>query len=435
MNIKNQKQLESRTTTLIKKSTIQAFLSILLYKIVLDLSYYFVISRVWSYARFDLNLNVLKLFESWILLFIIFLLMPKFKGKLSNIMVWLLILLSYVPMLTLFAFMNQPRMYMYAVTGFWLLVFLLLKLPAVSLSPLKKIQSKIIRYSIFIALIGIVFFLIYKYLGFSFNFDLTKVYDIRAEYVKIGIPLAGYLFTWVAYVVNPIFFALFLTKKKWISTVLIVALQFFLFSSTGNRAFLFALPFVLVLMWLVSRKNPLIWMAIGLAGIILVGMSSYWLIDDIWGSALFTNRTLLIPAQLSFLYYDFFSTHDYTFLSQHRVFRTFLDYPYHLDPPHLIADVYFDKPEMNANNGIYADAYMNFGHIGFIFWAILLTVILRLIDSFSRNKDLKITVAAIAMPAIFLTNSPLLTCLLTHGLLLVLLILYLLPKKEQKFIV
>jgi len=419
----------------IKKQNLYNFFIIVLYKAILDLSYYFVISPVWRYARFDLNFSTLKFIESYFLLFVIFILMPKSSKKLSNVMIWLLILLSYVPMLSLFAFMDQPRVYMYAVTGFWALVFLLLKLPVVSFAPLKNSQSKIIRYSIFIGLTGIVFFLIYKYLGIFFNFDLTKVYDIRREYRAIGIPFAGYLFNWIAYIVNPIFFALFLVKRKWIWVGLIIFLQILLFSVTGLKAFLFALPFVLALMWIVNRKNPLTWMAIGLAGIILVGMSSYWLIDDIWGSALFTNRTLLIPAQLSFLYYDFFSTHDYTFLSQHRVFRTFLDYPYHLDPPHLIADVYFDKPEMNANNGIYADAYMNFGHIGFIFWAILLTVILRLIDSFSRNKDLKITVAAIAMPAIFLTNSPLLTCLLTHGLLLVLLILYLLPKKEQKFIV
>jgi len=428
-----QKQLNN--SMILKKSRFWAFLSVFLYKIVLDLSYYFVIFPVWSYARFTLDFNVLKLIESYLLLFIIFVLMPKSKEKLSNIMIWLLILLSYVPMLTLFDFMNQSRLYMYAVTGFWMLVFLLLKLPVVSFAPLKKFQSKIIRYSIFIGLSGIVFFLIYKYLGLSFNFDLTKVYNIRAEYVKIGIPLAGYLFiagylfTWVAYIVNPIFFALFLTKRKWIFIAPIVALQFFLFSSTGNKTFLFALPFVLVLIWIMTRKNPFVWMTIGLCAIILLGMMSFYLVDDIWISSFFTRRTLLVPAQLSFFYYDFFSTHDYTFLSQHRVFRTFLDYPYHLDPPHLIADVYFDQPEMNANNGIYADAYMNFGHIGFIFWAILLTAILRLIDSFSRNKDLKITVAVIAMPALFLTNSALLTSLLTHGLLLSLIILYLLPRK------
>ncbi|MDD5606518.1 MAG: oligosaccharide repeat unit polymerase [Candidatus Pacebacteria bacterium] len=431
MDAENREQpKKEKIRFLIKKSTVSAFLFVFLYKISLDLVYYFVISQVWSYARFELHLNSLKLVESYLLLFIIFILMPKSKEKLSNVMVWLLVLLSYVPMLVLFAFMDQLRVYMYAVTGFWMLVFLLLKLPTVFLSPLKKIQSKTIRYSIFVGLSGIVFFIIYKYLGLSFSFDLTKVYDIRAEYVAVGVPFASYLFNWLAYIINPIFFALFLAKKKWVLVGLIVFLQALLFSVTGLKAFLFVLPFVLVLMWIVARKNPLAWIALGLMGGILLGMVSYWVIDDLWTTSLFARRALLVPAQLSFFYYDFFSENGPTFLSQHRVFRNFIDYPYHLNPPHLIGEVYFNSPETNANNGVYADAYMNFGFIGFALWAFLLTIILKLVDSFSRHQKITVTIAAIAMPSLFLTNSAFLTCLITHGLLLSLIILYLLPKEK-----
>jgi len=430
MNIKNQKELNRVTKLVVNKDTIQAFLSIFFYKVVLDLSYYFIISPVFGYMRFGLSLNIAKLVESYFLLFIIFILMPKSSKKLSNIMAWLLILISYVSMLTLFAFMDQPRVYMYAVTGFWILVFLLLKLPTVRFNPIKKVQSKIIRYSIFIGLGGIVFFLIYKYLGIVFNFDLTKVYEIRKKYIHTGIPLAGYLFTWLAYIVNPIFFALFLIRRKWIWVGVIIFLQILVFSVTGLKAFLFVLPFVLALMWVVSQKNPLVWMGTGLSIVILAGMFSYWLVGDLWISSLFTRRALLVPAQLSFFYYDFFSQNHHTFLSQHHLFRNFLEYPYNLKPSYLIADIYFNSPETNACNGIYGDAYMNFGFLGFILWGIFLTIILKLIDSFSKNKDIRVTVVAIAMPVIFLTNSPLLTCFLTHGLLLSLLLLYLLPKKK-----
>lgn len=435
MHIEKQKQSGYRAINLtVKKSTIWAFLSILFYKIVLDLSYYFLISPVWSYSKFTLDINVIKLTESYLLLFVIFILMPKSSKKLSSIMIWLLILLSYIPMLTLFALKDESRIFMYAVAGFWILVFLLLKIPSISISFLKKSQAKFTRGVIFVSLVAIVFFLINRYLGISFNFDLTKVYDIRSQYLETGIPWAGYLFTWLAYIVNPVFFAICITRKRWIYAVLIAVLQLLVFSSTGNKTFLFILPFVLVLMWIVTRKNPLAWMAIGLVGIILLGMLSYWLIDDIWMSSLFARRTLLVPAQLSFLYHDFFSKHDYVFLSPHRIFRFFLDYPYHLDPPHLIGEVYFNQPKMGANTGIVGDAYMNFGFVGFALWGILLAIILRMVDSCSRGKDIKIAIVAIAMPVIVLTNSALLTCLLTHGLLLALFLLYLLPKEEMSTI-
>jgi hypothetical protein len=160
-------------------------------------------------------------------------------------------------------------------------------------------------------------------------------------------------------------------------------------------------------------------------------MFSYWLVDDTWISSLFTRRVLLVPAQLSFLYYDFFSENDSTFLSQHQIFRNFINYPYHLDPSHLMGEIYFGKPTMGACSGIYSDAFMNFGFLGFILWAFLLTAILKIVDSFSKNKKKTITIAAIAMPAFLLGNSALLTSLLTHGILLSLLILYLLPKDEK----
>ena len=330
-------------------------------------------------------------------------------------------------MLTLFTFMDKPRVFMYAVTAFWIVVFLLVHMPTMFLAPL--MQSGVIRYFIFICLAGIVFFIVYKYLGLSFNFDISRVYDIRHQYVAARIPLAGYLFNWMAYIVNPIFFALFITKRKWLPIALVAFLQIVLFSATGNKTYLFTLPFVLALMWVMTRKNTLACMAIGLAGIVLLGMLSYWMIDDLWISSLFARRTLLVPAQLSFFYYDFFSKNEPVFLS-HSILRFFLDYPYHVTPPHLIGEIYFNQPQMGANTGVIGDAFMNFGFIGMALWGLLLAIILKLVDTCSKRVDPGVGVAAIAMPAVTLTNSALLTNLLTHGLLLAIVFLYLLPKKQ-----
>jgi hypothetical protein len=428
MNLDNgQQSKEGRPAFALKKSTIWAFLSFLLFKIVLDLSYYLVISQV-GYPQLDLHLNSLKLVESYLLLFVILIFMPKSPKKLSNILVWLLILISYIPMLTLFAFKDEPRIFMYGVTAFWVLVFLLLHMPSISLAPLK--QSGIIRYSLFVCVGLIVFLMVYKYLGLSFSFDLTKVYGIRSQYAATGVPLAGYLFNWMAYIVNPIFFALFIRERKWLPVALIVVLQMLLFSVTGIKVYLFALPFVLALMWIITRRNPLAYMGLGLAGAVLVSTLSYWLIDDLWVSALFTRRVLMVPAQLSFSYYDFFSQNELVYLSASRL-GFFLDYPYHLAPGHLIGEVYFGRPIMNAGTGLTADAYMNFGFVGLALWSVLLAVILKLVDTCSRRVDFRVAIAAIAIPAIILVEAPLTTALLTHGLLLALLVLYLSPREDN----
>jgi len=425
----NYERLSSYNIDIVKKDTIWSFLSIFLYKFILDLSYYFIISSVWSYSKFELHVNGMKLFESYFLLVVIFILIPKSSKKLSNIMIWLLILLSYVPMLTLFALKDEPRIFMYAVTAFWLTVFLLSHTPSVDLTILDR--SRVIIYTLFVCLSIFVFLMIYRYSGFSFNLDLTKVYEIRSKFSELKIPLAGYLFVWLGYIVNPLFFALFYIKRKWILVAFIVSLQLLLFSSTGNKTFLFALVFVLALMWVMTRKYPLAYMAMGLVGIVSLGILSCWLVGDVWISSLFTRRTLLDQPQQYFFYYDFFSKNGFTFLSQHHIFSLFLDYPYPLDPPHLIGKIYYGNPQSNANTGIVGDAYMNFGFLGLVLWSILIGLILKIVDSCSKGVDLRIGVAAIAMPVFSLINSALLTNLLTHGLLLVLLLLYLLPKREE----
>jgi len=353
--------------------------------------------------------------------------MPKATKNISNIIVWLLIMLSYVPMLTIFAFKNESRVFMYAVTLFWISVFLLLYLPRVNLPSLK--ESKIFYTIIFFSLGAFVFFSIYKYSGISFNFNLTKVYDIRSLYTEAKIPLSGYFFNWMGYVVNVALFALFIKKKKWIYASLIVVFQLLIFSVTGNKTFLFAFPFALFVMWVTSRKNPLFYFAAGMLGLLILAILSNIVINDLWLSSLITRRTLLVPAQLSFYYFDFSLSNEPIFLS-HSVFRFFLDYPYPLRLPNLIGKIYFDKPLMAANNGIVGDAVINFGLFGLALWSILLVIVLKFIDSCLKGKDIKIGIAAVLLPTIALTNSALLTVLLTHGLLLALLILYLFPKES-----
>lgn len=412
----------------IKKKDWNLFLVALFYKIVLDFSY-FTISKLWAYYGLIYSLNSTKLVESYLIFFVVFIFMPKNQKHLSSVMLWMFIVLSFVPFLTIYSFLDQSRAYAYAVMAFWVFIIFLIKLPSVSIVFLSKIYSRSFFYLFAFGLIASVIFLIWKYLGFTIGINLDKVYDIRSNYSQLKVPWSGYLFTWVAHIVNPIIFAIFLTRKKILPTIIIILLELVLFSQTGNKSYLFALPFVLVLMWIVRKKNPYVWLCAGLSGIVLSGLISYWVIGDTRMLSYFTRRTLLLPAQISFMYYEFFSANGFVFLSQHSIIPNFMDYPYDLKPAYLIGSVYFNNSETSANSGIYGDAFMNFGYAGFVIWGIVLAIILRMIDGLSKNKDKVVLVSLVAMPVISLINSALLTCLLTHGILLSMLIMYLLPPK------
>jgi hypothetical protein len=107
----------------ISKASVYSFLALIIFKFILDFGYVHVVSDVWGYMRLDMNLNIGKLIESYLLLFIVFIFMPKSYDKLSNVIVNLLIIMSYVPMTTIYALKDESSIFMYAVTVFWLMVF------------------------------------------------------------------------------------------------------------------------------------------------------------------------------------------------------------------------------------------------------------------------------------------------------------------------
>ncbi len=417
------------------KIKILPFFFFILYKLILDLSYYLIIPSLNYYAIYEMNLDIVKLIESYILATIVFALMPKLLKKISNMMIWLLILLSYVPMLTIFAFQDQSRIFMYAVGAFWLLVFFLYSyMPTLRLQKIKRSQAKIIYLTSFVSLLALSLYTIYRYLDFSIIFDLSKkIYDARFQFIGTKIFLHGYFFHWIAAVFNPILFAISIVRKKWIYAGLIIFLQLLIASTVGLRSYFFYIPLALGLIWLVTRKHKLMLLEICLILIVLTGVMSYYLIDDFIYS-FSTARFLLVPAQLSFFYYDFFSTHQliplaYTFKFYLNI-PYFLDYPYNLAPAHLIGANYYNQPGMAAVGGMIPDSYMNFGFLGFILLAGILVIILKLFDSCSKRIDIRIAAAAIVVPVLSLSSTYLIRTLITSGLLLSLLLLYLLPKKK-----
>ena len=81
----------------------------------------------------------------------------------------------------------------------------------------------------------------------------------------------------------------------------------------------------------------------------------------------------------------------------------------------------------DANANIWADAYANFGYAGILCFTLLLAILLWLYDSMAVNRDMRLAALAIGLPAFALANGGLLTSLLTNGIVLAMLLMYLMP--------
>jgi hypothetical protein len=158
----------------------------------------------------------------------------------------------------------------------------------------------------------------------------------------------------------------------------------------------------------------LIW---GTTGMIIAAA----LLDIAFGSIVFTSlfvrRLLVTPGLLTGDYFQFFSQYPQMLLS-HSILKGFITNPYgSLSPPFLIGGTYFHNASDSANANLWADAFANFGPAGVVVFSAILGVILWTFDSMTQKSSLLLASLMLALPVFTLSNSGLLTTLLTHGLL------------------
>lgn len=135
---------------------------------------------------------------------------------------------------------------------------------------------------------------------------------------------------------------------------------------------------------------------------------------------------MFVPQILDYCYYDFFNN-NYLYWSN-SFLKGVLNYPYDVTSPRLIGEVYFNKEDMAANNGLISDGFSNAGWIGvlitiFIFNGFMLIIKNCKIDSKFFGVYFFILYG-------FITTA-ISTVLITHGGFLLLLISFFLLREKK----
>jgi len=411
---------------------IAGFISFLIFRIILDICYVNFVSELYSSSGFDLTLNFVKLVESYIWLVLTYVVLPKDQSKLSSIIIHVFVLVAYIPLQSYYALANQDRSWFYMATFFWFLIIWLNRANVkFGVHQLSKGNFKylVAICGLFVFLVSI---LLYSYINVSLNLDFNNVYEIRESYSEKNIPLSDYLFSWAGQIVLPFLalVALFSVRRK-SYYFLIVAVSFMvliLFSATGHKTFLFrwlaalGLAYMLIQPFFVKRLTNIFSLML-ISGLAL----SIFLHHHMFG-AIFIKRLFYSPVLLSYHYFDFFQ--NKAIMLSHSIFKYFISYPYDLPPRYLIGSIYMDDPERSSNNGVMADAFMNFGYVGLIIWPVIITLMLKLADEISSGKNKFIIWPLIILSFSTMINASLLTSIVTHGLLVTFLISLYYPREQ-----
>lgn len=409
----------------IKKQDIYSFIFLITYKLALDFVYLNFIHKLFAYSGFVLEFNYGKYLLSILYFLLIYLAVPKDSKKPSSIFLQLHLIIMIMPMLTLYSFENESGLFM-----MWCNIFFIMECIILRLAPnLKFIKIKNSNKLISLLVIGLSLF-VYGSMIIANGFPSLKalnflnVYDVRS-YVRYPF-LMGYLVPWQAKIINPFLITISYIKKS--KNMLFVALlmQLLIYLITAHKSFIFIPLAIFIVIKILSKRDFLpvgsLLAPIGVAFAYL----NYRIFRTLTIPSIFIRRLLFVPAQLKFNYYDFFSKNSLLYFSEGLLGNiTGIKSPYLDKASNLIGYIYGGNIDINANSGYLADAYANMGIFGMFIISILLIVIFVVIDSLSIRIGKEIVIGLSMFSVLSLNDGALLTSLLTGGLLLLIIILYL----------
>lgn len=402
--------------------------NLLIYKFLLDIIYMFDIAPYyWGYSGLVCTYDPFCYFFGWIF-FISFAILYKNLIKQnwqeytpSNYFYLFVFLFSFTPGIIMYGTGCFRTEYLiYFLIFYFLLYYSYYFLDKVVIdntgyfcgNNIRKIEKVLFYFFSIISIISVLF-VFFNYDFSLFTKSLSDVYTQRALFKNIEMPkILSYILA-NACIINLIFTIYLLINKRYIISLLILLIQYLLFSLDASKTVLFA-NFITLLFIIFNDKIKLRYLFYFIFSLfIFTIIYSYFFPMTIPSG--YIRRIMFIPNLLSYNYYDFFTNHEPLYYVLNRDAYPNLSY--------LIADLYHNKPLMSANNGLVGDAFANLGYLGAIIYPLILSVYIKILDITCRNIESRYIAGLVLLVFITLQNSFFSTSMFSHGLFVLLIML------------
>jgi len=310
------------------------------------------------------------------------------------------------------------------------------------LLPLWKLDRTRLRPRTFWRMFGFITIGLTAWLVIVFRHNLqfvsfNDIYDLRfaANDLADG-TLVNYAFMPLTGAINPLLmgYGLFY-RRRWIF-LLGVAGQLLVYSVLGTKGSVLSILFVPGIYFLLKIKRFSFGLNLALASLALIATACLLLsrLDPepgtISGIVLFVvfARTLSMGGLLTAQYFDFFLRNPYTYWSHLKVVDWFIHYPYQYGVGQEVGVAYGGTTALNATTHFYAtDGIGAAGLAGLVVMGLVSAAVFWMLDSAAQHRDPRLAVLITSYAAFNLANISMFTSLLSGGLGMLMLCLYLLP--------
>ena len=377
--------------------------------------------------KFDLINS--KLLESYLYLFIISLIFINTKYRNCNLLLLILIIFQYVPLGTYYAYANENYIFFRLISFIYFIVLIFNKIVNFKLKTTSSFEIKISYLPIFL-FIGLLVLIATNGLPNSSSFNFLNVYSRREKFNSNS--MLEYINSFNLYVITPILLLFSFNFKKPKYFIIAFLYNSFYFLVSGGK-YAFFILFLIPIFYFLSKLDTL--KSISLITITLISsllftffLSSTYGFDFVFNELYF--RTFIVPAWLSFVYVGLFDTSNFYYFSESF---SFLGKKNYISSPEYVGDYLFASQGGSfASNGLWGDAFANFGYIGVLIIFIIFLFCIILINSVKTKVDNKLLSAFLAINGFSLINTSLFSALASRGLMIGVIIFIFLKYNERK---
>ena len=412
-------------------SRLLAMVFFVIYKAILDLIFLKFIIGYHSF--FYLHYSIPNIANGWLITFImaVFIVDIYHQNTASSVMLLILDLFYFIPMTTYCAYGGGASSFLFWGIVYWsILTILQFKAPVL----VYETQSNSdIGYKSMLILTALaaapILYVWVRYTHCRILTNLSIIYEIRAEAAQYTMPAAlNYLLN-IMPIVVAMLIVMALCKKKYILSITLLALMFVDFSIAGHKIILF-FPLVLVGGFVFYRKEMICDIVPGAVVVELLAIAEQLLGKGLMISFVF-RRMGIVLAQLSEYYYRFFLHNSIDFFRQGVLGKFGFDTIYSQTIPNVIGNN-FETQVISCNNGLMADAWANLGFIGVLIMPVIVLFCMRLLDFTSYGIDMRLLIGLIIYYTFSFANSQWSTVLLTHGYIIMCILLLFFPRDSNK---
>lgn len=403
-------------TTVMSEETKKMLWLVILYKCLLEYSFWKVLTI--DYTYFVCDFNILKYLNGLFCCLIVFLLIDIGKRQASTFFLFLTFTLQIIPITVVYAMLplTSPVYYNLLFLSFVLCELIVKHTKPISLfKQYHLLSSALIPIFSLLSLLTVLIIIVQKGLPSLDALNIYNVYILRREN---PLELDHYLQVIVSNAVTvflPVLLVKFMFVKKYFLAGIAALSIFILYLYSGHKTFLFSIILCLVGVFFANKANcfKCFFKTMLLFFSFLSGLTCLFPAYDqviIFFYDLLLRRMLFVPAILKFYHFDYFNLHPFLVLygAIPKAINPYLP-KYYEDGvvyPFDIGKIYFNAPLMSADTGFFAEVFSRFGYFGFPVLLLLLAFMLIQINAFQNRSSYKVAIGFFIYPIYALIERP-----------------------------